>query len=192
MLDRKGGAVESDRDLILACREGRSGAWRRLLNKYQRLVYSIPLRYGLSREDAADVAQVTFGILVRSIDDLPVDSRLGAWLATVSKRHTWRRLESNRRQGGFAGELDEKAELAEDAALLGRDDAGSIEHWELTEWLEWGLSRTGKPCRDLLRALYLQPEQPTHAEVAELLGMPVGSIGPTRARCLERLRQTLG
>jgi DNA-directed RNA polymerase specialized sigma24 family protein len=76
--------------------------------------------------------------------------------------------------------------------LLGKSDADSIEHWELSEWLEAGLSKLGEPCRELLRSLYFQPEQSSYAEVAERLGRPVGSIGPSRARCLKRLRQVLG
>ena len=74
-------------------------------------------------------------------------------------------------------------------ANTGTDD---LERWELTEWLEYGLSLVGKPCRDLLIALYLDPKQPSYAEVAARLGMAVGSVGPTRIRCLKRLRQVLG
>lgn len=180
----------SDRDLILACRKGRTGAWRDLLKKYERLVYSIPLRYGLSREDAADIAQLTFTILIQNLDDLPLDSRLGAWLSTVARRHTWRLLEANRRES--ARDYLESADLAENAVLLGRSDSESIEHWELTEYLQRGLARLGKPCRELLIALYFQPEQPSYADISGQMGIPLGSIGPTRARCLKRLRQRLG
>ena len=70
----------------------------------------------------------------------------------------------------------------------GTDD---VERWELTEWLDHGLSLVGKPCRDLLFALYWDSKQPTYAEVAARLGMAVGSVGPTRIRCLKRLRQVL-
>ena len=74
-------------------------------------------------------------------------------------------------------------------ANTGTDDA---ELWELTEWLDYGLSLVGKPCRDLLFALYLDSKQQSYAEVAARLGMAVGSVGPTRIRCLKRLRQVLG
>ena len=160
-----------------------------MLNKYERLVYSIPLRYGLSRDDAADIAQITFTILIQSLDGLAEDSRLGPWLATVARRHTWRLLERNRREG--ASERLEGTDIAESAVLLGKSDADSIEHWELTEWLDAGLSKINEPCRKLLVALYFQPERSSYAEVAERLGMPVGSIGPSRARCIKRLKQML-
>lgn len=182
--------ANSDRHLIRGCRQGNSGAWRQLLNKYERLVYSIPLKYGLSYEDAADIAQTTFTILIQSLDSLPEDSRLGSWLATVARRHTWRLLKRNRRE--IASERLDSTDLSESAVLLGRSDADSIEHRELAEWLDRGLSKIGERCRELLLTLYFQPERPSYAEVVERLGIPIGSIGPTRARCLKRLRQILG
>ena len=178
-----------DRDLIRRCRQGNLSAWHQLLNRYERLVYSIPLRYGLSRDDAADIAQITFTILIQSLDGLAEDSRLGPWLATVARRHTWRLLERNRREA--ASELLEGTDIAESAVLLGKSDAESIEHWELTEWLDSGLSKISENCRKLLVALYFQPERSSYAEVAESLDMPIGSIGPSRARCIKRLKQML-
>lgn len=183
-------ADDSDRDLIRRCLAGSAGAWQRLLDNYEGLVYSIPLRYGLSRDDAADVAQITFTILIQSLPTLSEDSRLGPWLATVARRHTWRLLERNRRE--TASERLEDTRLAQSAVLLGKHDADSIEHWELTEWLDTGLSKISESCRELLLALYFQPEQPSYAEIVDRLGMPLGSIGPTRARCLKRLKQVLG
>lgn len=176
----------SDQDLILACRKGERGAWESLLNKYERLVFSIPLNYGLSRDDAADIAQITFTILVQSLDSLDDESRLGAWLATVARRHTWRQMERSRRQG-----TGRERDVAESAVLLGKSGDESIERWELIEWLDQGLSLISEPCSKLLLALYFDPGQPSYAEVADRLGMPIGSIGPTRARCLERLREAL-
>jgi RNA polymerase sigma factor (sigma-70 family) len=182
-------AVDSDRDLILRCRQGSAGAWHQVLNKYERLVYSIPLRYGLSRDDAADIAQITFTILIQNMDNLSEDSRLGSWLVTVARRHTWRLMERNRRES--ANERLEGTDVAASAVLLGKSDAESIEHWELSEWLDEGLSKISAACRELLLALYFQPERSSYAEVAERLDMPIGSIGPRRARCLNSLRQVL-
>ena len=181
--------IDSDGDLIRRCRQGSRGAWQQLLNRYERLVYSIPLRYGLSRDDAADIVQTTFTILIQSLDNLSEDSRLGSWLATVARRHTWRLLERNRRE--IASEGLDGTDLAARAVLFGKSNADSIEHWELTELLDTGLSQIGEPCRELLLALYFQPEPSSYAEVAARLDMPIGSIGPTRARCLKRLGQVL-
>lgn len=178
---------ESDRDLIEACRRGDARAWRRLLDRYERLVYSIPLNYGLSHEDAADISQLTFTILIESLDTLRDDSRLGPWLATVARRHTWRLLKRTQRESTeSAGDLADTSLLPHKA-----DDTNSIDRWELLEWLDQGLSRLDERCRELLLALYFDPQQPSYAEVAARLNMPVGSIGPTRARCLERLKGIL-
>ena len=157
-----------------------------MLDKYERIVFSIPRRYGLSTEDAADVTQLTFTILVESIDELPEDSKLGGWLTTVARRHTWRVLERTRRQG-----IDKYTVLDERTSLPAGSDTETVENWILTEWLEQGLSRLSGRCRNLLMALYLDPEQPSYAEVAARLGMAVGSVGPTRIRCLERLRRVV-
>jgi|SRR5687767_12614287 RNA polymerase sigma factor (sigma-70 family) len=184
------GAAEPDRELIRRCRQGSVGAWHQVVNRYERLIYSIPLRYGLSREDAADIAQLTFTILVQNLDTLHDDSRLGSWLATVARRHTWRLLERNRYE--IASEHLENSSLAESVALLGKRDTDSIEHWELTDWLDTALSKISERCRKLLLALYFQPGRSSYAEVAAHLDIPIGSIGPTRACCLQKLRRVIG
>ena len=179
-------ATALDRDLIRACHKGQVGAWQLLLDKYERIVYSVPRKYGLSPADAADITQLTFTILVQSIDNMPEDSTLGAWLTTVARRHTWRLLQRTRRENVNTFNVED-----ESASALVSGDAEILEHLELTEWLDHGLLLISKRCRDLLSALYLDPEQPSYAQVAERFGMAVGSIGPTRIRCLERLRQVL-
>ncbi len=177
---------EPDQELLRLCRNGDAGAWERLADRYERLVFSIPLNYGLSREDAADVAQLTFTILIQTLDTPTEIQRLGPWLATVARRHTWRLMDRGRREG-----TGEREDLAESAKLVGKGDAGSVERWELTEWLHDGLSKVSEPCRELLQALYFDEEGSSYAEVAARLGRPVGSIGPTRARCLESLRRVM-
>ena len=177
---------ESDDDLIRACRDGDAHAWNRLLHKYERLVFSIPLNYGLSRDDAADITQLTFVSLIQSLETLHEGSRLGAWLALVARRNTWRVIERARHE-----RVGEYEELADSIAVIARGGANLIERWELTEWLNHGLLRLNKRCRDLLLALYFEVPDPSYSEIAARIGMPVGSVGPTRARCLERLKQIL-
>ena len=175
---------KTDRDLIRACRAGDARAWERLLNKYERLVFSISLNYGLTTDDAADVAQITFTILLQNLDTLPDDIRLSPWLATVARRHTWRLLARNRREA-----VNPDEDLAGNEALGGIVD--NRERQELAEWLYQGLSLLDERCRQLLLALYFDAEEPSYAEVADHMKMPIGSIGPTRARCLEQMRQSL-
>src|SRR5262245_42743762 len=176
--------LQTDRDLIRACRAGDARAWERLLDKYERLVFSISLNYGLTTDDAADITQITFTILLQNLNTLPDEIHLSPWLATVARRHTWRLLARNRRE---AVDLDED--------LAGNEAVGEIvddrERWELAEWLNQGLSMLDERCRLLLLALYFDAEQPSYAQVADHLNLPVGSIGPTRARCLEQMKQRL-
>ena len=177
---------ESDDDLIRACRDGDAHAWDRLLYKYERLVFSIPLNYGLSRDDAADITQITFVSLIQSLETLREGSRLGAWLALVARRNTWRVIERARHES--AGEYEE---LADSIAVIAKSDTNPMERWELTEWLNHGLLALNERCRDLLLALYFETQDLSYSEIATRLGIPVGSVGPTRARCLERLKQIL-
>ena len=177
---------ESDQQLIHACRKGNQQAWETILTKYERLVFSIPLRYGLSHDDAADITQLTFTILLQSLDRLADDSRLGPWLATVARRHTWRLLRRSQRES-----VNEAEDLSESTTMLGQAVGDSPERWENLEWLNQGLSQLNERCRNLILALYFDTEQPSYADIAARFDIPVGSVGPTRARCLERLKQFL-
>lgn len=181
-------ALRSDEALIQACRQGDAQAWQALLDQYERLVFFIPLKYGLSHDDAADVAQYCFIALMESLDNLRDDSNLAAWLSTVAERRTWRLLKQYRRE-----RIGDEEDVAQDASLIGTTDGRRpLERGEQLEWINEGLSHIGDRCRELLLALYFDRDEPSYAEVAQKLGMPVGSIGPTRARCLERLRQVMG
>lgn len=174
----------SDDELILACRQGDDMAWESLLNRYERLPYSVALRYGLSAEDAADITQLTFTILLQNLDQLRPDTRLGAWLVTVAKRHIWRLLSGKRRE--LLGEAEDVAQ----SEWLGelRDD---VAHWERLDWLKNGFSHLDERCRKLLYALYFEASDPSYVEIANRFNMRVGSIGPTRARCLEQLKKLM-
>jgi RNA polymerase sigma factor (sigma-70 family) len=175
---------ETDLDLIRACQDGDAQAWERLLGQYERLVFSIPLRYGLTADDAADITQLTFTILIQSLSGLRADTRLAPWLATVARRHTWRLLAHRRREA-----VDPDGDLSEDRSLASASE--EVDRWERLEWVRHGLSLLDERCRRLLHALYLDLEEPSYAEVARRMHMPVGSIGPTRARCLEQMRRQL-
>jgi RNA polymerase sigma factor (sigma-70 family) len=176
--------LQTDRDLIRACRGGDARAWERLLDKYERLVFSISLNYGLTIDDATDITQITFTILVQNLNALPDDIHLSPWLATVARRHTWRLLARNRREA-----VDPDEDLAGNEAVGGIVD--NRERWELAEWLNQGLNLLDERCRQLLLALYFDAAQPSYADVADRLKIPIGSIGPTRARCLEQMKQSL-
>ncbi|MFP5281979.1 MAG: RNA polymerase sigma factor [Actinomycetes bacterium] len=167
----------ADADLIQRCGKGDAEAWDLLVSRYERLVFSVALRNGLDREDAADVTQNTFLALLDSVDTLRQEDRLASWLMTVARRQAWR---ARRRAAG-----------SRDAVGLAPSAADSLQEWERLVWLHSGLQRLGRPCRDLLQALYFDPNQPAYADIARRLGRAVGTIGPMRARCLQRLRSIL-
>ena len=176
----------TDADLLRACRTGDATAWEQLLDRYERLVYSIARNTGLSPEDAADITQLTFTYLLQSLDGMSDEGSLRAWLATVAKRHGRRLL--IRRLRYQTSEIDDEII---DGLLPGQAKADGIERWELAEWLRSGLERIDERCRRLLRALYFDPCEPSYADIAASIGIAEGSVGPIRARCLKRLRETL-
>ncbi len=120
---------KSDLELIEACRKGERQAWQMMLNQYERLVFSIPLNYGLSSEDAADVTQLTFTILMQSLDRLRDDSNLAAWLSTVAKRHSWRVMRQRRREGP-----ENDTDLADKSELL-VDSNNPVKRIDTLQWL---------------------------------------------------------
>lgn len=179
----------SDEELIAACRNGDAEAWPRMVRRYEALVFSVPLRYRLSQAEAEDVVQNTFIALLNNLPTLRADSNLGAWLCTVARRYTWRVLRQNARE--FLPEPDSDLDWIQLAESLGASDAAAFDYWEMAELLNRGLAQLPERCRELLIALYFDPDEPSYADIAARWGIPVGSVGPTRARCLERLKQLL-
>ncbi len=178
----------NDDELIAACRNGDTAAWESILQRYERLIYSIPLYLGLSVEDAADIAQITFTALIKNLNDFHQGTSLKAWLTTVARRHSWRL----RKQHTIAQKSDIELDLlTEYAPDLGLRATQGVEAWEILQWLEDGLSQLNDRCQQLLRSLYLDSHAASYADLSSRMSIPMGSIGPTRKRCLERLRQIL-
>ncbi len=180
---------KTDAEFIAACRNGEGDAWLLLVRRYEPLVFSVPLRYGLSRTEAEDVVQMTFEILLHSMNGLRPDSNLSAWLCTVARRHTWRLIKRNAHE--VRPELSDDVDWTQLAEVLGAHDSRVFEHWELADLLNRGLDQLGGRCREMLIALYFEVDKPSYVDLATRWGVPIGTIGPTRARCLERLRQIL-
>lgn len=176
----------TDSQLIEACRQGQPDAWQQVVTRYERLVFSIPLNYGLTRADAADVSQHTFTALVHHLERLRPDSNLGGWLATVARHHALRLLRKHKREM-----LGQDEDVAESPFLHNQTGSSATERWERVEWVNEGLDLLDARCRELLLLLYFSKEQPAYEDVAEQMGLRVGSIGPIRGRCLERLRTIL-
>jgi RNA polymerase sigma factor (sigma-70 family) len=162
--------------LVLRCRAGDAEAWRILVGRYERLVYSVARSFGLDGDEAADVLQSTFEALLVGLDRLHRSERLSAWLTTVAKRRSIRVVEQHLPIGTVN---DEPV-----------DESGFSRVDDLDELLR-AIDTLSPACRRLVCELYLSSTPPTYDDVAARLGIPVGSIGPTRARCLNHLRHAL-
>jgi len=180
----------SDEALVRACRRGDEAAWEALVNRYRRLIYTVPLRAGLDEEGAADVFQRVFTALVEQLDDITKPERLSAWLVTTARRETWRMV--RRRTPVLpTGSLDTggtEAEELPDAAVLPDEQLVRLEEQHAVRSAVAGLDPR---CRDLMTMLFFKASPPPYTEIAAALGIAVGSIGPIRARCLERVRRQL-
>ena len=165
-------------ELVAAAAEGDQVAWDGLVDRFNGLVWSVARAHRLSPVDAADVVQTTWLRLVEHLGRLQEPERVGAWLATTARRECLRVLRHSARQIP-SEELPEEASNAPlDAGLLSEERDRAL--WQAFG----GLSAR---CQELLRVLVAEPP-PSYEDVSAALDMPIGSIGPTRARCLERLR----
>lgn len=178
--------------LVERCRAGDHEAWERLVDRYGRLVHAVALREGLSREDAADVTQDVFIALMEHLDRLRRPERLPWWLMTVARRMAWHRRDRGRTVDAVA-EVDLVIDLDAGTVVPERRDGAELpDGWLEAAWVHEAVATLGHPCRALLELLFLDPVEPSYAQVSRLLDMPVGSIGACRARCLDRLRRRLG
>lgn len=173
---------DDDVALLSRCRQGDELAWNLLIDRYERLVWSVALRAGLDREVAVDVFQQVWLELHRSIDRIRDAKALPRWLIVSTRRLSYKLAAAGNRT--VDGVLDE---MVDPAAL---PDA-TVEDLDRTRWIEQGLQRLGDPCAKLLRLLFLHPRELPYQDIARRTGLAVGSIGPIRARCLTRLRRLL-
>ena len=123
--------MRQDQSLLRACQNGDRKAWQTMLDRYERLVYSIPLNFGLSHSDADDVAQATFSALLRGMGSITDEDRLGAWLGTVARRQTWRLVERRRREPPVSDDRLDRVSTE----ILALDGAGNVESFaDTAQW----------------------------------------------------------
>ncbi|GLZ14229.1 RNA polymerase sigma factor [Actinomadura sp. NBRC 104425] len=167
-------------ELVGRARGGDGDAWAALTRRYTGMLWAIARSHGLSQSDAADVVQTAWLRLVERLDALRDPRRVGAWLAVTTAREAERaRLRS----------VQWPPDGAVRPAAAERTPEGVWTARERLRRVAGALEELPERCRRLLR---LFAASPSYADAAAALGMPVGSIGPTRARCLSALRQRLG
>ena len=167
-------------ELVRAAAEGDHEAWNALVSRFNGLVWSVARAHRLPADDAADVVQVTWLRLVEHLDRVADPERLGAWLATVARRESLKALRLSARQ--VPTPEDELPDAISDAPVEDR-----LLATERNRLLWRAFAGLREECRALLRMLAADPP-PSYREVSAALAMPIGSIGPTRARCLDQLR----
>jgi RNA polymerase sigma factor (sigma-70 family) len=183
----------TDKQLLLSCRRGDETAWEALVNRYQRLMYAIPRRAGLDDDQAAEVFQEVFTTLFQKLNDIDDPDRLHAWLVTTAKRKTWRLISKDRLTSQMHSAEDEEgaekelAKIADDSPLPDE----TLVKLEEQHRVRTALGGLEERCRKLLTMLFYQPETPSYSEIAISMGISEGSIGPTRARCLEKMLRLL-
>ena len=187
-------ALLSDAELVAACLSGDMPSWDQLITRYSRFIYALTLRMGLSGADVDDVFQNVCVRLYQNLDGLRDVARLSAWLA-VAARHevwAWRRLRHNT---VLLSEIPDRArEVEAGQKVAGQQDADpeeTILALATQHLVRQGLDHLPAECRMLLILLYEEDPPCSYAEVAQRLAIPSGSIGPKRARCLQRLKKIL-
>jgi RNA polymerase sigma factor (sigma-70 family) len=171
-------------ELVGAAREGDEDALGQLITELSPLLWQVARAAGLASGDAEDVVQTTWLRLVSHLDGIRTSAALTAWLVTTAKREAWRVRASGRRQ--LPVEDTWLASLPDHAP--GSDEQAIIADERRNLWA--ALAQLSPRCRELLRIIAFVP-RPDYQAVADALGMPRGSVGPTRGRCLAKLRDLL-
>ncbi len=179
----------SDDELIARCRDKDALAWEALVRRYQRLISSITHKFRLDAEDAADILQLVCLKMFQQLPHLRDENRLSSWLITVTVRECWklrRRMErvdllNDEDWAGYADLPDDRIEMPDDDIL----------RLERQHLIRHAVEHLSTRCRTLIKNLFFREAPATYIQIGKILQMPVASIGPTRARCLEKLREQL-
>lgn len=187
-MPRRDDPIDDDATLVARCRQGDGSAWAVLVHRYQRLVYTIVLRAGLDEHQAADVFQTVFARLLDHLRRIADPSRLQAWIVTCAKREALLLRHRGRRHLSLDDE-DSPAAVNEpaDESPLPEEMLSALQE---AHALRQAFEQLDERCRQLLR-LSFGDEPAGYDEIARRMAMPVGSIGPTRGRCLRKLRELM-
>jgi len=174
----------SDPDLIAMCLRGDKRAWDALIRRYKRFIFAIPIKFGFAESDSADIFQTICVKLLENLHKVKDDRKISGWLATTTSRQCLALWNMKQRDSGTEDEVEEPL-----------DPMGSLEDVKLLaerhQLLREAVEQLPDRCRILIEMLYLDGTTPSYEEVAERLGIPEPSVGPNRARCLDKLRMML-
>ena len=171
--------------LVKACLSGREEAWSCLIEKYKALIYSIPAKYGLSKDDASDVFQATCLELLARLQDLRKPRALAKWLMQVAHHECYRWKRSQQRM------ISRDAELGLPEPETPAIAESLVQQTQREQILREAMRLLTPQCQRLVELLFLETPPRPYAEVARELRLARGSIGFTREKCIERLRRQL-
>ena len=171
-----------DSQLIEWCLNGEEKAWTVLIERYSRLIYTIPFRFGFTKMVADEIFQETCLILLEKMETLREKDRVRSWLVTVCRRVCIQRLKQ-------MDELQSIENIEVDGRVLPLDNELML--LEQHHIIHEALSQLPERCQKLLKALFFEAPPPSYEEISKELAISVGSIGPTRIRCLDKLEQEL-
>jgi RNA polymerase sigma factor (sigma-70 family) len=180
---------QTDGSLLLACRQGDAAAWEALVERYQRLIYAIPRRCELDDDQCSEVFQVTFTRLLENLDRIQQPERIRAWLVTTARRETLRLLRQNGRLQAFTDLHDDG--FHSHTSQCDQTNDSDIEILEEQHLVRTALMAMDDRCQRLLTLMFFQPSPMSYEDIAREIGTTPGSLGPTRARCLQKLRYLL-
>ena len=171
--------------LVTRARDGDQHAWDELVDRYAPLVWSICNRYQLNRHDIDDVGQTVWLLLVEQLGNLREPAALPGWLATTTQRECLRIVRAARKYDSFGSPVESQMSSDQPAVMIEQEVIAA----ELNAALRAAFAELPSRCRQLLSMLIGDPPR-SYAEISATLPIPIGSIGPQRARCLDRLRRS--
>ncbi len=184
---RSPGITWSDDRLIGECLKGNEEAWAALVDKYKNLIYSVPIRYRLTREDAADIFQAVCLELFSELSNLRKAGSLRSWLITVAAHKSYHWKQKQRRKSDT-----EAADIVpEDVSENAPAPPELMVEVEREQMVREAVSRLPSRCAELVRLLFYEEPPAPYSEIAHRLGLALGSIGFIRGRCLKRLQKLL-
>jgi RNA polymerase sigma factor (sigma-70 family) len=175
----------SDDYLIGECLKGKESAWSGLIDKYKNLIFSIPIRFGFSEEDSADIFQLVCTDLLAELPRLREPKALPAWLIQVARNKCFHRKQALQRNP-----VQEIDDLDPPAASI-KEPENLIAQLQQEQLVREALSELSPQCRQLVQMLFFENPPRPYEEVAKELKLATGSIGFTRRSCLQKLRERL-
>jgi RNA polymerase sigma factor (sigma-70 family) len=185
---RKEASAKSDRDLVRGCLQNREEDWNLLVDKYKNLIYSIPLRYGFSREEAADIFQAVCLDLIQELPKLRDAKALPKWLMQVTAHRCFHRKRQSER---VSPQEDQHGNTNVIEPSAPADVEINMREFEEEQMLREALSGLSPRCRELIHMLFYEEPKRPYLQVAASLGLATGSIGLLRQKCLDCLKKRL-